>query len=1127
MKRKLLLLCALLGTLGASIAKAQTTITNASQLSNSKAYTVVTERGTWWADVDNNIMSYKGNITSPDNVPNEDAYKFAILKQGDIFFLYSIGAGKYVCPQKYFTTLMPTAITIESVNGGKFKMLSSNPSRAINIGGSQWTWDSWTNTDGGNTLTITEVGDIDPTAALAMLTTTGVYTVSCERGTWAVTTDHTQFTGHGNENASSADVDKQFVLFTNENKMYLYSVGAEKFVKSDGTLFDGKGDPISYNGTNDGTYPYHFYFALETQIYFNMQNDGASISLNDWSGQDQGSKYKIESVTGADVDAIIAKATEVFFGTKTITYNIKINGTTVATTTREQKVGEAAALPSEYASKEYVTYSYSPSTIGTDTEEVEVTATVATLPFETSADFASAKWYNLRINETHRFVGKEATEPYHTYAEGDITEITRASMAYQWAFIGNPVTGFKVINKEAGEGQSLTSDGTANSISGATDIPNTVLRNGNHYWDIHQNGEGFSLSLIGKNNYYINTHGGATGYFQIWQAGGARTDGGSRIMVAEVPDLETTVTYNVSYNGSVVLTEEVYGVVGTALGSLPSNINRDYLTIDGFDGSTLVTRNMTVALTATWNGPFNLSADYASAHWYDMAVRGNYYVTSDNKDVNDALAPIPANAMGLAEDAYQWAFVGDPYHIKLYNKAEGNTKVYAWTSNANSSIPAFVDAASGNYWQIKQSTSDVSNAFLLTIPHDGYQVNQFGGSTGSLKIWNSTGTGDVGSAFRVFDVPDNFAEYATAEIKPYAAPTGYFAFTDAVKANIGWQDSYETSCPYNTYRDMKLALQAVDMTDLSNFNLPTTGYYRLQSYYADHYMATQVVDGNPTLSTTTDTNSPVTVVKLEAVGGNKYTISVAGLYAGTPVHDTKMVLGNTPAEFTPIINQAGSAAFVVGDDTENAIHCASSKGYDNVGWNYDAAASQWKVADASSFDLTIGSAGYSTLWVPFAVTIPSGVTAYTGSISGDYLHLNEVTGTTLPANTAVVLAGAANTYTFNITDDVTDIAGNALLGSKGNVTGGSSVYALTKPEGEEVGFYPVDGSVTIPACKAYLTVPSEVKGFTFVFDDDATGINEELRMKNEESSIYNLAGQRIRKMQKGINIVNGKKIMVK
>ena len=48
-------------------------------------------------------------------------------------------------------------------------------------------------------------------------------------------------------------------------------------------------------------------------------------------------------------------------------------------------------------------------------------------------------------------------------------------------------------------------------------------------------------------------------------------------------------------------------------------------------------------------------------------------------------------------------------------------------------------------------------------------------------------------------------------------------------------------------------------------------------------------------------------------------------------------------------------------------------------------------------------------------------------------------------------------------------------------------------------------------------------------NDDPTGINEELRMKNEESSdlLFNLSGQRVNKMQKGIYIVGGKKVMIK
>ena len=54
-----------------------------------------------------------------------------------------------------------------------------------------------------------------------------------------------------------------------------------------------------------------------------------------------------------------------------------------------------------------------------------------------------------------------------------------------------------------------------------------------------------------------------------------------------------------------------------------------------------------------------------------------------------------------------------------------------------------------------------------------------------------------------------------------------------------------------------------------------------------------------------------------------------------------------------------------------------------------------------------------------------------------------------------------------------------------------------------------------------------VKAFVLDIEEDATGINEELKMKSEEPTfIFNIAGQRLNKMQKGINIVNGKKKVI-
>ena len=78
--------------------------------------------------------------------------------------------------------------------------------------------------------------------------------------------------------------------------------------------------------------------------------------------------------------------------------------------------------------------------------------------------------------------------------------------------------------------------------------------------------------------------------------------------------------------------------------------------------------------------------------------------------------------------------------------------------------------------------------------------------------------------------------------------------------------------------------------------------------------------------------------------------------------------------------------------------------------------------------------------------------------------------------------------------------------------------------------YNVTSDVNLGAYRAYFTVtaPSSVKALTFNFDGE-TGIEAIDEAVNGESSNgkwYNLAGQRVSKPQKGIYIVNGKKVLV-
>ncbi|MBQ6226840.1 MAG: hypothetical protein IJJ73_11135 [Bacteroidaceae bacterium] len=102
---------------------------------------------------------------------------------------------------------------------------------------------------------------------------------------------------------------------------------------------------------------------------------------------------------------------------------------------------------------------------------------------------------------------------------------------------------------------------------------------------------------------------------------------------------------------------------------------------------------------------------------------------------------------------------------------------------------------------------------------------------------------------------------------------------------------------------------------------------------------------------------------------------------------------------------------------------------------------------------------------------------------------------------------------------VPNIEGNDLKGTAEDIEAAGK-YVLTQPEGKVIGFYLADQG-TIKAGKAYLEGASGIKAF--LFNDEATGISNV--NVNENGAIYNLAGQRLNKMHKGINIINGKKVL--
>lgn len=186
--------------------------------------------------------------------------------------------------------------------------------------------------------------------------------------------------------------------------------------------------------------------------------------------------------------------------------------------------------------------------------------------------------------------------------------------------------------------------------------------------------------------------------------------------------------------------------------------------------------------------------------------------------------------------------------------------------------------------------------------------------------------------------------------------------------------------------------------------------------------------------------------------------------------------------------------------------------------------------DAAS--LAVNSAAhYGTFCAPFDVTIPVGVQAFTisGIDKNGILTLVEQQST-IPAHTPVIVysesATDINAVQFGVATTRTATS-KYLTGVYTDTKAPEGSYVLQN-QGGRVGFYQVQAGIQpwVRANRAYLTVPASANVKAF-YMDDATAIQTVEELLSGKAEIYDLAGRRQQKLQKGINIVGGKKVLVK
>ena len=274
--------------------------------------------------------------------------------------------------------------------------------------------------------------------------------------------------------------------------------------------------------------------------------------------------------------------------TVNVTYRYLHNGNVWYTETKTATVGEAyPEIVPQPAGVKYLTAPVGTVTAATtvDIECVYTNKAVSSFLYE---DINSAPWCFLTIKDAHlQYV---SGQNYTTIKTSQTTRPAATDYSYQWKIYGNPIQGFKIVNREAGTSSLLTSP--APTGTGGTTYPVVMAESGinttthNLYWDIKE-GAGLSFYLARKGETSYLNHYGSGGKLAFWTE---KADAGSLFGVVPVDKALTAAT--------TLSTTKYYMLVnrhtGAALGEGPlKNYNASVTA-----GSAVYEENVAVALEA-------------------------------------------------------------------------------------------------------------------------------------------------------------------------------------------------------------------------------------------------------------------------------------------------------------------------------------------------------------------------------------------------------------------------------------------------------------------------------------------------------------------------------------------------
>ena len=372
MKRLLSLLGLLLCFFGQSRAEVAAVnasgdaVTSTTSISSEKVYVIRSARGFLFYSSESAYSSkIAGSATRGGTASlTAEAQQFMFFNNGENKYLYSLGAGKFVRSDGSYEDEPTSPVTFAETGNSTYPWTIKIGSNIVNMqtsgGVAQGVVvDSWNTPDDGNRLQIIEATapatfNAHMQKLYGITSDTGfensqVYAMRSARGflLYAATADKLAGSALISE-AGAADFTQtaqQLSVRTVEGNKYLYSIGAGKYVKSDGTYEDTPSSPLTLTATGDATYPWQV--KLGDNV-INMQETGGAapgVIYNDYSTLDPGNKLQIlrtYTEVKPDETSLYAEFNTVEAGTRpegvsdyTLWYNVPVAKTGVSDTWME------------------------------------------------------------------------------------------------------------------------------------------------------------------------------------------------------------------------------------------------------------------------------------------------------------------------------------------------------------------------------------------------------------------------------------------------------------------------------------------------------------------------------------------------------------------------------------------------------------------------------------------------------------------------------------------------------------------------------------------------------------------------------------------------------------------------